>query len=206
MSPLITAYDVIGGLVGLFNKCYNLVNTGLACEYIAEKCQDLDHDKAYVLGLMHDIGRRVGVVSISHILSGYRYCMDKGWEDAAKVCMTHSYMIQNSETDIGNWDMSEEDHHFIKQYIDSVTYDDYDRLLQLCDSLALDTGFCLLEKRLVDVTRRYGIKDFSVDRWNAVFGIKEYFEEKIGCSIYDLLPGIKENTFRSLPLWKPGIR
>lgn len=37
--------------------------------------------------------------------------------------------------------------HFVK----NAVYDDYDRLVQLCDSLALPSGFCLLEKRFVDV-------------------------------------------------------
>ena len=29
-----------------------------ACSLIAARCDDLDPDKAYVLGLLHDIGRR----------------------------------------------------------------------------------------------------------------------------------------------------
>ena len=38
--------------------------------------------------------------------------------------------------------------------------DDYDRLIQICDALATDYGFVILEKRFVDVTRRYGISSF----------------------------------------------
>lgn len=170
--------------------------TGLACQYIAEQCLDLDADKAYVLGLLHDIGRRAGVTSIRHIVDGYNYSMSKGWEDVAKICMTHSYMLKNAATEIGKWDVSDPERDFIYQYIDSVTYDDYDKLVQLCDSLALDTGFCMLEKRFVNVTRRYGVCEYTVERWNKVFDIKEYFEDKIKCSIYDLLPNVKENTFR----------
>jgi hypothetical protein len=32
-------------------------------------------------------------------------------------------------------------------------------LIQICDSLATDYGFVILEKRFVDVTRRYGIME-----------------------------------------------
>jgi len=39
---------------------------------------------------------------------------------------------------------------------------------------------------------------------NATFDIKEYFENKIGCSIYDILPKVKETTFIDVPLWKPS--
>lgn len=35
--------------------------TGKAAKLIAEKCDDLDEDIAYALGVLHDIGRREGV-------------------------------------------------------------------------------------------------------------------------------------------------
>ena len=81
------------------------------------------------------------------------------------------------------------------EFVRNAVYDDYDRLVQLCDALALPTGFCLLEKRFVDVALRYGTHPFTVARWKAVLDIKAYFEEMIGCSIYDLLPGVIENSF-----------
>ena len=34
----------------------------LACERIAEHCPHMDSEKAYAIGLLHDIGRRVGIV------------------------------------------------------------------------------------------------------------------------------------------------
>lgn len=124
---------------------------------------------------------------------------------AAKICMTHSFMVQNIKADVGEWDASDKDYEFMKQYIENVTYDDYDKLMQLCDSLAMATGFCLLEKRFVDVHRRYGVGQYTVARWNAVFEIKDYFEKWLGCSIYDVLPGVKETTFMNTPLWKPPV-
>ncbi len=162
------------------------IHTGLACSYIAKRSDNLDPEKAYILGAMHDIGRREGVTSMRHILDGYNYCISNGWEDVAKICMTHSFMIQNPDTEIGRWDVSQQERDFIYSYIPSVTYDDYDKLVQLADSLALEDGFCILEKRFVDVTRRYGFAAYTIDRWNATFEIKRYFEDIIGCSIYDL--------------------
>lgn len=92
--------------------------------------------------------------------------------------------------------MPPEDKAFIEAFLKSAVYDDYDLLVQLCDALALPTGFCLLEKRFVDVTIRYGIHPSTIDRWKAVLAIKTHFEEIIGCSIYELLPGVVENSFR----------
>ncbi|WFR58741.1 HD domain-containing protein [Anaerocolumna sp. AGMB13025] len=166
-----------------------------ACQIIAGLTDTMDEEKAYILGLMHDIGRRVGIVSERHLIEGYKYCKSKGWEDTAKICITHSFMIQDTKTSIGKWDVPEEEYIFMRDFVASARYDDYDLLVQLGDNLALATGFCLLEKRFVDTTRRYGVNEYTVARWNRVFEIKEHFEKLIGTSVYQVLPGVKENTF-----------
>lgn len=167
-----------------------------ACENIAARCENLSSELAYLYGLLHDIGRYAGVSSEKHLIDGYRYCMERGWEKAAQICISHAFMIQDINTSIGEFDVSDEDYLFMKDFVANAVYDDYDRLVQLCDSLALPTGFCLLEKRFVDVTLRYGVHPSTIDRWKKVLEIKALFEKQIGCSIYDLLPGVVENSFR----------
>ena len=167
-----------------------------ACEHIAKHCPGLDADTAYIYGILHDIGRHAGVSSERHLIDGYRYCMDRGWEKAAQICISHAFMIQDIDTSIGIFDMPCEDKEFMRQFVKNAVYDDYDRLVQLCDALALSNGFCLLEKRFVDVAIRYGMHPATVDRWKAVLEIKTYFEERMGCSIYSCLPGVIENSFR----------
>lgn len=167
-----------------------------ACENIAARCPQLSPDTAYVLGLLHDIGRYVGVCSEKHLIEGYRYCMARRWEKAAQICISHAFMIQDINTSIGTFDISGEDYRFLKHFVETAVYDDYDLLVQLCDSLALPSGFCLLEKRFVDVTIRYGVHPATIDRWKKIFEIKSYFEEKTGCPIYTLLLGVMENSFQ----------
>lgn len=167
----------------------------MACQNIAARCENLSADYAYLLGLLHDIGRYAGVTSERHLIDGYRYCMERGWEKAAQICISHAFMIQDIESSIGEFDVSEADYRFMKDFVKNARYDDYDLLVQLCDSLALPTGFCLLEKRFVDVTIRYGVHPFTIPRWQKILSIKEYFETKTKCSIYDLLPGVIENSF-----------
>ena len=95
------------------------LNVGIAARNIAEKVPGLDAEKAYIVGVLHDIGRRVGIVDIpTHVYEGYKYCIDKGWE--------------------------------------------------------------------------------------RTFATKEYFEEKMGCSVYDVLPEIGRTTLLSPKPWKPG--
>ena len=167
-----------------------------ACEKIASRCENLSAEQAYLFGLLHDIGRHAGVSSERHLIDGYRYCMERGWEKAAQICISHAFMIQDIDTSIGEFDMNDEDYLFMKEFVANAVYDDYDRLVQLCDSLALPTGFCLLEKRFVDVTIRYGVHPATIDRWKKILEIRELFEKQIGCSVYTLLPGVVENSFR----------
>ncbi|MCR4934321.1 MAG: HDOD domain-containing protein, partial [Lachnospiraceae bacterium] len=58
-------------------------NVALAAKLIAEKC-GMDSDKAYVLGLLHDIGRRFGVSYLAHVYDGYHYLLDLGYNEAAR--------------------------------------------------------------------------------------------------------------------------
>ncbi|MGM9619438.1 MAG: HD domain-containing protein [Oscillospiraceae bacterium] len=168
----------------------------LACRNIAENCPHLDADTAYILGLLHDIGRYAGVSSERHLIDGYRYCMERGWTKAAQICISHAFMVKGISSSIGVFDMPPEDKAFLAEFVKNAVYDDYDYLVQLCDALALPTGFCLLEKRFVDVTIRYGTHPATVDRWKAVLHIKRHFEDIMGRSVYELLPGVVENSFR----------
>ena len=79
-------------------------------------------------------------------------------------------------------------------FILGADYTAYDRLAQLVDYLALPTGFCIIEKRMVDVGRRHGVDAGSIARWNRVFELKEEFDREIGGNLYMLLPGIAENS------------
>lgn len=180
------------------------LNVGIAARNIAEKIPDMDAEKAYIVGVLHDIGRRVGIVNIpKHVYEGYKFCMEKGWDEVAKVCMTHSYVQMQEEF---QYEPTTEEEIAIKEYIMNCEVDDYDRLIQLCDSLATDYGFVIIEKRFVDVTRRYGIMEGYVKGWNKTFEIKENFEKVMGCSVYDVLPDIGRTTLLSPPPWKPPVK
>ncbi|MGM9563179.1 MAG: HDOD domain-containing protein [Faecousia sp.] len=166
-----------------------------AAKIIAEHCDSLDSEKAFVCGLLHDIGRRTGIAAVRHIIDGYDYAMSKGWDEVARVCLTHSFPVKDIEADIGKKDISQAQYDFICHYLNNLEYDDYDKLIILCDALADANGFCILEKRFIDTTRRYGIYPFSVDRWNRTYAYKDYFEEMMGKSIYRLLPNIEESIY-----------
>ena len=87
----------------------------------------------------------------------------------------------------GQNDCSEEETTFIASFIDSVEYDDYDRLIQLCDAISFSNGPTYVEKRLVDVVLRRGFNDLTIPKWKAFLELRTYFDEKTGTDIYKLL-------------------
>ncbi|HLZ30072.1 MAG TPA: HD domain-containing protein [Chloroflexota bacterium] len=165
---------------------------------IAAHHPSLDPDAAYVLGLLHDVGRGAGgsgVADVRHLLDGYRLMLDAGFEDSARICLTHSFPIKQADAFARPWDCPAEDKRFVQDYLDHVEYTAYDRLIQLCDAVALPSGPCLMEKRLVDVALRHGFNALTVARWQAFLSLRHEFEAAAGASIYALLPGVVENTF-----------
>jgi hypothetical protein len=165
---------------------------------IAERISTMDSEKAYIMGLMHDIGRREGITGMLHVIDGYNYMMQLGEPDLAVICLTHSFASQNVEHFEGKHDCSAEQKAFIKDFVEKRVYDDYDKLIQLCDALSLPTGACIVEKRLVDVALRHGMQDYTTTRWRAYLNLKKYFDTLCGCDIYTLLPGVFENSMTNL--------
>ena len=107
-------------------------------EKIASACGDMDVEKAYILGLLHDIGRK--------------------------------------------FDVTDEELIIIKTELAKTIYDEYDRLIQLCDCLAGAEGVLDIENRMNDVKKRYGF--YPQDKWNSNMNLKQYFEGKMKKDIY----------------------
>lgn len=107
-------------------------------EKIASACGDMDVEKAYILGLLHDIGRK--------------------------------------------FDVTDEELIIIKTELAKTIYDEYDRLIQLCDCLAGAEGVLDIENRMNDVKKRYGF--YPQDKWNSNMNLKRYFEGKMNKDIY----------------------
>lgn len=107
-------------------------------EKIASACGDMDVEKTYILGLLHDIGRK--------------------------------------------FDVTDEELIIIKTELAKTIYDEYDRLIQLCDCLAGAEGVLDIENRMNDVKKRYGF--YPQDKWNSNMNLKQYFEGKMNKDIY----------------------
>ena len=156
-----------------------------AAETIADKC-NLDVHRAYVSGLLHDIGRYEGIRTLHHVYAGYELMKNKGYDQVADVCLSHSFPYQNIGGYFGINDCTDDETEVIIQLLTNTVYNDYDKLIQLCDAIGTAEGVCLIEVRMVNVIRRYGYAEYSVEKIDALFERKAYFESICGCRIYDL--------------------
>lgn len=157
---------------------------------IASHCPGMDADKAYVLGLLHDIGRRFGVSHLKHVSDGYSYMLSLGYDEAARICLTHSFNNGRLEEYIGRHDVSPQEHRMLAEALAAVPMDDYDRLIQLCDSLAGADRVLDVEARMGDVKARYGM--YPQDKWDQNLRLMAYFEEKMGMGLYQ---AVEKDTF-----------
>lgn len=159
-------------------------------EKIAAAC-GLDPEKAYVLGLLHDIGRRYGKRHLGHVSDGYTYMMSLGYDEVARICLSHSFNDQSLADYVGNRDTSPEETALIETELTAMVYDEYDRLIQLCDSLAGAEGVLDIEERMADVKRRYGA--YPQNKWDRNLALKRHFEELAGQDIYEI---VEKDSYR----------
>ena len=143
----------------------------------------MNPEKAYVLGLLHDIGRRFGKRHLGHVSDGYSYMTFLGYSDAARICLTHSFNQGRIEAYVGNFDTTEEETKLIRTKLQETRQDDYDKLIQLCDSISGAEGVMDIIDRMSDVKRRYGAYD--PEKWDANLALKAYFEQKMGKDLYE---------------------
>lgn len=158
----------------------------LTAAYCAEKiagaCGNMDTEKVYILGLLHDIGRKFGVRHLGHVSDRYTYMKSLGYDGVAKVCLTHSFPNHIVDEYIGKFDVSNEELTLIKKELKKMAYDEYDWLIQLCDCLADMEGILDIEERMCDVRKRYGF--YPQDKWDSNLRLMHYFEKKMNRDIY----------------------
>lgn len=162
---------------------------------IAEKTPHLLPEEAYVRGLLHDIGRRFGGKGQRHIFDGARYLTELGYPALARISLTHSFPFGDMDSDsaFGFENVNADERTQLENYLKRYPMDDYDRLIQLVDALALPEGPCLLEQRFVDVALRYGVYEKITDKWQGYIDLKAYFDRLTGGNIYRLMDGLSDN-------------
>jgi len=155
---------------------------------IAEACL-LDVNKAYLLGLFHDYGEYIEdtIAGTFHGTAGYDELIKKGFDENAKVCLTHSFFDNDFDPDHF---VSYESKEIVRagDLIKKLRLDDYDYLIQLSDLLSAPNKIIRAEERLENLSKKYNIKkELVINKIRAAKKLKDYFSQKSGKDIYNLL-------------------
>lgn len=173
-----------GGWIGWESHSRNVAKVA---ERVAEAA-GMDADKAYALGLLHDIGKSVSTPdeNMTHHLTGYDILMERGMPEAARVAITHTF-YEGQEMD-HFWDIMARNgiagrtQELLRAY---QPFDDYDRLIQLADNMAPSSGITTIAERFCDVLTRHVLPGPGKNI-EALDALKKYFDEKCGRNVYQL--------------------
>lgn len=163
----------------------NIAFSPIEAEKLNKKVRDTLAEHLFVLCNYNPdsiIGRKFGVRHLGHVYYGYVYMKSLGYDEVAKICLTHSFNNHTIDEYIGKFDVTDEELTIIKTELAKTIYDEYDRLIQLCDCLAGAEGVLDIENRMNDVKKRYGF--YPQDKWNSNMNLKQYFEGKMNKDIY----------------------
>lgn len=169
------------------------IYSGIAAGRIAKKL-GLDSDYARALGYIHDIGRKIS--HPKHPIEGFNYMKEFGYETAANICLTHSF-IDNDITLAAGPFPSKKAYDFINPHLQEKECDIYDNIIQLCDLFCLETGFTTIEKRILDISLRKGVFPSSARHFSRAIELKKRIEQKLGCNLYDLFEEISEEDLEN---------
>lgn len=170
---------------------------GIAASRIATKL-NLDSNYAKSLGYIHDIGRKID--HNNHVLEGYKYMINSGFKDEAKICLTHSFINNDINLTAGGGPKNVEVYERINNFLNKNEPTIYDNIIQLCDLFCTEKGFTTIEKRLLDISKRKGIYDNSKEHFEKALELKEKIETLMGCNLYSLFPDISVDELNNIEI------
>lgn len=136
-----------------------------AAQQLAQRL-GLDTEKAGILGMLHDYGRKY-THDFTHVILGYEALVDEGWIEEARASITHSFINAGR---CANCDPAEDGFYIdengqpaweedaekddITEVLENLEYDDYDMLLNIADLIATSDGITTPYDRVQDVATR----------------------------------------------------
>lgn len=179
---------------GTWHTYYDhIYNVAKVCKIIASRTKHLDPEKAFMIGLLHDIGKmKETYTGEFHGIAGYNMIINKD-PDIAKGCLLHSFVSD----EIYDFEKCKKfqrvndrkQYDFILEYLSKNPMNDYDILLQMADSIGDYRGFISIEDRIDDFLERHNIleKKFSENILKPRIDNKKYFDKLIGQDVYEVL-------------------
>lgn len=182
----------------------HVFNVAKIAEAIAKKSHGIiDVNKAYILGLLHDVGRVKDetVTKIPHSIEGFKYLRDMGYEEIAPVCVTHNFInkdIKREDYPTYSDDLFDKTKNFLK----SFEYNDYDRLIQLSDLFSRGKEIMSIQQRLDKNKQFYHIEKLSYE--GKAFELRDYFDNKFNIDVEQIVADtfdMKKHTDEKAVIW-----
>lgn len=171
---------------------YRFHTTGVArFSALLAEAFGIDAEKAYILGLLHDYGKRNNEFesNIFHGLEGYREMMRMGYDEVARICLTHTFRDKDFSNEEYNYpdQWLNESRNLLQQY----DYDDYDLIVQYADLFFEGLNIVKLDDRIAAIAARYKISPQQLKNLSdSAFNLKKQIDFRCGCDSYQIL-GIK---------------
>ena len=159
-----------------------------AAQKIAELLPSLNPEKAYILGLLHDYGKKINekIEDEFHGKVGYNEMLAMGYNEVAKICLTHTFPEKIFDDSCFSYPQ-----HWLKwihNTIENIEYDDYDHLIYLVDKFFEGMSMVTIENRVQGIIKRYKINENQVKYFTEQsLNLKKYFDVKIGQDVYKIL-------------------
>lgn len=190
----------------IFEHGIHIHNVAKITEAIAKHTNGaLNPDTAYALGLIHDIGRIKDetVTKVPHGVEGYRYLNNIAFSSVAPISLTHCFI---------NKDFQPTDYPMycskllrqVKEYLDTIEYNDYDRLVQIADMFSRGKEILSIRERLDKNKEFYHTKNLSYE--NSVFALRDSLNNKYNMDIEKIVdnlfkPKEKNNIITMTEIW-----
>ena len=174
------------------HKEYIFHTTGVAesAQKIAKKTPYLNPEKAYIIGLLHDYGKKYDekLTGKFHGQTGYEELLKLGYDECARIRLTHSFPNKNFNNKYYA-SYRPEWLSWAHQKLDEIEeYNDYDRLIQLCDMFFEGMSKVGFEERFAGIRKRYGLsKEQTAEQEEYAKKNKKYFDTLCGMDVYKIL-------------------
>lgn len=192
----------------IFKHAVHIFNVAKIAEHIAKQTlsspHKLDPDTAYILGLLHDIGRIKDETKtkVPHGLEGFYFLIKAGLPELAPISLTHNFVCkQISAEDFPVYSKSQI--REAEEHLSHIEYNDYDRLIQLADTFSRGDEILSIQERL-NKTKKFYHTPLSFEP--EIFSLRNYFNQKYNIDVENLVNNLFKGNPKEENISRPSIK
>ena len=138
----------------------------------------LDKDIAFACGSLFEIGKKENKNNLEKNIRGFYILRKESYFFPAKTNLSHSFIIKDIDSFIGEDNLEEKDKKIIKNFLLFHTYTDYDKLIQVLDNSITDK-YIGIEKYQKYLKEKYKKIPYEKERLKILESYQKYFENKL---------------------------